>query len=54
MANTNEDVVKEQLTLIQRLSRIRLGIKILFIIVVCLTLGFGTHVIYSLNSDLPS
>ncbi len=51
MANTNEDVGKDQGTLIQRFRKIRLEIKILFLIVVCLTLGFGTYVIYSLNSE---
>ncbi|SVB78850.1 uncharacterized protein METZ01_LOCUS231704, partial [marine metagenome] len=51
MAVTNEDMEKEKETLIQRLRRIRLEIKILFLIVVCLTLGFGTYVIYSLNSE---
>ena len=42
---------KEQITLIQRLQRVRLEIKILFLIVVCLMLGFGSYVIYSLNSE---
>ena len=51
MAVTNEDMEKEKETLIQRLRRIRLEIKILFLIVVCLTLGFGTYVIYSLKSE---
>ena len=51
MADTNEDMEKEQGTLIQRLRQIRLEIKILFLIIVCLTLGFGTYVIYSLNSE---
>jgi len=51
MAVTNEDMKKEKKTLIQRLRRIRLEIKILFLIVVCLTLGFGTYVIYSLKSE---
>ena len=51
MAVINEDMKKEKETLIQRLRRIRLEIKILFLIVMCLTLGFGTYVIYSLNSE---
>ncbi len=51
MANTNEDVEREQGSLIQWFHRIRLEIKILFLIVVCLSLGFGTYVIYSLNSE---
>ena len=51
MAVTNEGIEKEKETLIQRLRSIRLEIKILFLIVVCLTLGFGTYVIYSLNSE---
>ena len=51
MAVTNEDMEKGKETLIQRLRRIRLEIKILFLIVVCLTLGFGTYVIYSLKSE---
>ena len=51
MAVINEDREKKKETLIQRLRRIRLEIKILFLIVVCLTLGFGTYVIYSLKSE---
>ena len=51
MAVTNQDMKKEKETLIQRFRSIRLEIKILFLIVVCLTLGFGTYVIYSLNSE---
>ena len=51
MAVTNQDMKKEKKTLIQRLRSIRMEIKILFLIVVCLTLGFGTYVIYSLKSE---
>ena len=36
---------------LQRIRRIPLGVKILLLIVVCLTLGFGGYVIYSLNSE---
>ena len=51
MAIKNEDMVKEQFTLSHRVRQIRLEFKILFLIVVCLTFGFGSYVIYSLNSE---
>ena len=38
-------------SLLQWMSRIPLGIKILILIFFCLTIGFGGYVIYSLNSE---
>ena len=42
-ANTN--------SFLQRIRRTPLGVKILLLILFCLTLGFGGDVIYSLNSE---
>ena len=42
---------ENQHSFLQRIRRIPLGVKILLLIVVCLTLGFGGYVIYSLNSE---
>ena len=41
----------KQNSLIHRIRQVPLGIKILALIVVCLTLGFGSYVVYSLNSE---
>ena len=51
MAKTSEDMENNPRSIIQQLRRTPLEIKILVLIVVCLTLGFGTYVIYSLNSE---
>ena len=40
-----------QHSILQRISRIPLGIKILLLIFFCLSIGFGGYVIYSLNSE---
>ena len=41
----------KQDSLIQYIRQIPLGTKILLLIIVCLTLGFGSYVMYSLNSE---
>ena len=51
MDTTNADMEKQKGSIIQQLRRTPLEIKILILIVICLTLGFGTYVIYSLNSE---
>ena len=51
MDTTNADMEKQKGSIIQQLRRTPLEIKILILIVICLTLGFGTYVVYSLNSE---
>ena len=51
MDTTNTDMEKQKGSIIQQLRRTPLEIKILILIVICLTLGFGTYVVYSLNSE---
>jgi len=51
MVKISEDMENNPRSIIQQLRRTPLEIKILVLIVVCLTLGFGTYVIYSLNSE---
>ena len=51
MVKRNEELENNPRSIIQQLRRTPLEIKILVLIVVCLTLGFGTYVIYSLNSE---
>ena len=51
MAKTIEDMGNNPRSIIQRIRRTPLEIKILFLIVVCLTAGFGSYVIYSLQSE---
>ena len=41
----------KQDSLIQYIRQIPLGTKILLLIIVCLTFGFGSYVMYSLNSE---
>lgn len=42
---------KKQNTILNRLRRLPLEVKILIVIVVCLIIGFGSYVVYSLNSE---
>ena len=49
MDTINADMEKQKGSIIQQLRRTPLEIKILILIVICLTLGFGTYVVYSLN-----
>ena len=51
MDTINADMEKQKGSIIQQLRRTPLEIKILILIVICLTLGFGTYVVYSLNSE---
>ena len=51
MDTTNADMKKQNGSIIKQLRRTPLEIKILILIVICLTLGFGTYVVYSLNSE---
>jgi len=51
MDTINADMEKQKGSIIQQLRRTPLEIKILVLIVICLTLGFGTYVVYSLNSE---
>ena len=51
MAKTIEDMANNPRSIIQRFLRTPLEVKILFLIVVCLTAGFGSYVIYSLQSE---
>ena len=51
MVDINEDIVNKKGSLIDHFRKIRLEYKILFLIVVCLILGFGSYVMYSLTSE---
>ena len=51
MDTINADMEKQKGSIIQQLRRTPLEIKILILIVICLTLGFGTYVVYSLDSE---
>ncbi|MDP6936872.1 MAG: adenylate/guanylate cyclase domain-containing protein [Candidatus Marinimicrobia bacterium] len=51
MIKTNVEMKNSPTSVLQRFRRTPLEFKILFLIVFCLTVGFGSYVVYSLQSE---